>query len=76
MSDHLKDLAKRGLKILQDTKTAKQSLPKSKAIPDKSSDQILDIHQAAVRKFVKDKPNKKHLLEFFEKVIEAEEKLL
>jgi len=77
MSDQLKDLAKRGMKILQDTKTARTSLPKAKAIPDKAApDQILDIHQAAVRKFIKDKPNKKHLLEFFDKVIEAEEKLL
>ena len=77
MSDHLKDIAKRGLKILQDTKTQRQALPKSKALPDKlNPEPILDIHQAAVKKFVKDKPHKKHILEFFEKVITAEEKLL
>jgi hypothetical protein len=76
MSDLLKDLAKKGCKILQDTKTPRQNLAKAKAIPDKSSDQILDLHQSAVKRFVKDKPHKKHLIEFFERVIEAEEKLL
>ena len=76
MSDLLKDLAKKGCKILTDTKAPRKSVPQAKALPDKSSDQILDIHQAAVKKFVKDKPNKKHLLEFFERVIEAEEKKL
>lgn len=76
MSDVLKDLAKRNCKILQDTKTPKQNLPKAKSLPTSSSDQILDIHQTAVKRFIKDKPHKKHLLEFFEKVIEAEEKKL
>ena len=76
MSDVLKDLAKRNCKILQDTKTPKQILPKTKSLPTASSDQILDIHQTAVRRFIKDKPHKKHILEFFEKVIEAEEKKL
>lgn len=77
MSDHLKDLAKKGLKILQDTKTPRQTLPKAKAIADKAaSEPILDIHQAAVRRFIKDKPHKKHIVEFFDKVITAEEKLL
>lgn len=76
MSDVLKDLAKRNCKILQDTKTPKQTLPKTKSLPTASSDQILDIHQTAVRRFIKDKPHKKHILEFFEKVIEAEEKKL
>ena len=76
MSDILKDLAKKGCKILTDTKTPRQTLAKAKALPEPKSDQILDLHQAAVKKFVKDKPHKKHLLDFFEKVIEAEEKLL
>jgi hypothetical protein len=76
MSDILKDLAKRGARILTDTKTPRQTLAKGKAIPHKDPEQILDLHQAAVKKFVKDKPHKKHLLDFFEKVIEAEEKLL
>jgi hypothetical protein len=76
MSDLLKDLASKGCKILQDTKTPKQTLAKAKSIPHKEPEQILDLHQAAVKRFVKDKPHKKHLIEFFEKVIEAEEKLL
>jgi len=76
MSDLLKDLAKKGCKILQDTKTPRQNLPKAKAIAHKEPEQILDLHQAAVKRFIKDKPHKKHLIEFFEKVIEAEEKKL
>lgn len=76
MSDLLKDLAKKGCKILTDTKTSKQNLPKAKEIGHKEEPQILDIHQAAVKRFIKDKPHKKHLLDFFEKVIEAEEKKL
>jgi hypothetical protein len=74
MSDLLKDLAKKGCKILSDTKTPRKEVPKAKAVPQaQGSDQILDIHQAAVKRFIKDKPSKKHLLEFFEKVITAEE---
>ena len=76
MGDYFKDLAKRGCKILQDTKTPKQNLAKAKSIPHKEPEQILDLHQSAVKRFIKDKPHKKHIIEFFEKVIEAEEKLL
>lgn len=76
MSDLLKDLAKKGTKILTDTKTPRQALAKTKSLPEPKSDQILDLHQAAVKRFIKDKPHKKHILDFFEKVIEAEEKLL
>lgn len=76
MSDLLKDLAKKGCKILSDTKTPRQSVAKGKDIPHKEPEPILDIHQAAVKRFIKDKPHKKHLIDFFEKVIEAEEKLL
>jgi hypothetical protein len=76
MSDYYKDLARKGCKILTDTKTPRQNLPKAKAMPHKEPEQILDLHQAAVKRFIKDKPHKKHLLEFFEKVIEAEEKNL
>jgi hypothetical protein len=76
MSDLLKDLAAKGCKILTDTKTPRQGLAKAKAIPQKAAEQVLDLHQAAVKRFVKDKPHKKHLIEFFEKVIEAEERLL
>ena len=76
MSDYYKDLARKGCKILTDTKTPRQNLPKTKDIPHKEPEQILDLHQAAVKRFIKDKPHKKHLLEFFEKVIEAEEQKL
>jgi hypothetical protein len=77
MSDVIRDLAKKGCKILTDTKTPRQNLAKAKAIPDKAAPEpILDIHQAAVKRFIKDKPHKKHILEFFDKVITAEEKLL
>ena len=76
MSDLLKDLAHKGCKILQDTKTLRKDIPKSKEIFQKVAPQELDIHQSAVRRFIKDKPHKKHLLEFFEKIIEAEEKKL
>ena len=76
MSDLLKELAKKGCKILSDTKTPRQNLPKAKAIPHKDAEQILDLHQASVKRFIKDKPHKKHLIEFFERVIEAEEKKL
>jgi len=77
MSAVLEDLAKKGCKILTDTKTARQNLPKAKALPEKAAPEpILDLHQAAVKRFIKDKPHKKHILEFFEKVITAEEKLL
>lgn len=76
MSDLLKDLAKKGCKILQDTKTLRQDTPKTKALPEKAAPQELDPHQAAVRRIIKEKPSKKHLLEFFEKVIEAEERKL
>ena len=76
MSDLLRDLAKKGCKILSDTKAPRKALPKGKDLPPPKSDQILDIHQAAVKRFIKDKPHKKHLLEFFEKVITAEEQKL
>lgn len=77
MSDYLRDLSTKGCKILTDTKTPRQSLPKGKPVQVKpETPQILDMHQAAVKRFIKDKPHKKHLLEFFERVIEAEEKNL
>jgi len=76
MSDLLRDLAAKGCKILQDCKAPRKSVPNAKTIGVKTIEPILDIHQAAVKRFVKDKPHKKHLIEFFERVIEAEEKLL
>jgi len=76
MSDILKDLASKGCKILQDTKTPRQTAPKAKSLPEKVAEPVLDIHQSAVKRFIKDKPHKKHILEFFEKIIEMEEKKL
>ena len=76
MADVLRDLAKKGCKILTDTKQPRREVPKGKAIPLKESAQELDIHQAAVKRFVKEKPSKKHVIEFFEKIIESEEKKL
>lgn len=73
----LQDMQKMGIAILQDCKTNRKSMPNSKKISDKvAAPEVLDIHQAAVRKFIKDKPKKKHLIEFFETIIEAEEKKL
>lgn len=73
----LQDCQKMGIKILQDCKTARRAQPDAKKIPEKATpSEPLDIHQAAVKKFIKEKPHRKHLLEFFERVIEAEEKKL
>ena len=74
MSDKLKDIQAMGLKILQDTKTSRKELPKAKSLPDKLNPKPQgSIHDMAVAKFIKEKPPKKHILEFFEKIIEAEE---
>jgi hypothetical protein len=76
MSDLLKDLAKKGTKILTDTKTPRQATVKGTSLPEPKTDPSLDPHQAAVKRFIKEKPHKKHIIDFFEKVIEAEERLL
>ena len=76
MSDNLlADMRKRGIAILQDCKAARKEKPKTKSLPEKVAGlhQPVDIHDAAVKKFIKDKPHKKHILEFFEKIIEIEE---
>ena len=74
MSDTLKDMNRMGIKILQDTKTAKKEMAKAKSLPDKLNPQPAgSIHDMAVKKFIKEKPSKKHILEFFEKIIEIEE---
>ena len=74
MSDTIKDIQKMGIKILQDTKTTRKELPKAKSLPDKLNPKPTgSIHDMAVAKFIKEKPHKKHLLDFFEKVIEVEE---
>jgi len=77
MSDTLKDMNRMGIKILQDTKTAKKEMAKSKSLPDKLNPKPQgSIHDVAVAKFIKDKPSKKHILEFFERIIEIEESKL
>lgn len=76
MSDVLKDLSAKGCKILTDTKSPRNAVPKAKELPHKAAPQDLDIHQTAVKRFIKEKPHKKHLLEFFEKIIDMEEKKL
>ena len=76
MSDGLlSDMRKRGIAILQDCKTQRKQMPNRKSLPEKVAgvSQPTDIHEAAVKKFIKDKPNKKHLLEFFNRIIEIEE---
>lgn len=77
MSDVLKDLSAKGCKILTDTKSPRNAVPKAKELPHKAaSAPDMDIHDVAVKRFIKDKPHKKHLLEFFEKIIDMEEKKL
>lgn len=74
MSDTLKDIHKLGIKILQDCKTQKKEMVKAKALPDKLNPKPQgSIHDMAVAKFIKDKPSKKHVIEFFEKIIDLEE---
>lgn len=76
--DILKDLAKTGRKILTDTKTPKNTTSVAKKLPAKlaEKEQILDIHQAFVKKAIKDKPPKKEVVEFFSRVCEAAEREL
>jgi hypothetical protein len=76
--DILKDLAQTGRKIITDTKTPKNTAAVGKKVPTKVADtnQVLDMHQAFVKRAIKDKPNKKEVVEFFTKVCEAEEKKL
>ena len=73
----LADMRKRGIAILQDCKSSRKAMPKAKSLPEKVAAAVqLDPHEAAIKKFIKDKPNKKHLLEFFNKIIEVEESKL
>lgn len=78
--DILKDLAESGRKIVTDTKTPKHSTPVGKkvaaTVAEANTNQILDIHQAFVKRAIKDKPSKKEVVEFFQRVCEAEEKKL
>jgi hypothetical protein len=77
--DILKDLAQTGRKIITDTKTPKNTAPVGKKVASKVAEpeaQILNIHQAFVKRAIKDKPSKKEIVEFFQRVCEAEEKKL
>lgn len=74
MSDKLRDIQAMGLKILQDTKTPRKQTPKANSLPNHLNPKPQgSLHDVAVAKFIKEKPSKKHLIEFFEKVIEIEE---
>lgn len=75
--DILKDLASTGRKIVTDTKTPKQAPVVGKKVAAKEAPEpITDIHQAFVKRAIKDKPPKKELVEFFQRVSEAAERLL
>lgn len=75
--DILRDLQKTGRKILTDTKAPKNTLNVAKPIKGSPAPEpILDLHQAFVKKAIKDKPKKKEVVEFFQRVCEAEEKKL
>lgn len=72
--DVLKDLAQSGKKIITDTKSPKNTANVGKKVSAKvASEPILDIHQAFVKRAIKDKPPKKDVVEFFQRVCEAEE---
>jgi hypothetical protein len=75
--DILKDLAQSGRKILTDTKSPKNTVGVGKPVKAKAaSEPILDIHAAFVKRAIKDKPKKQELVEFFQRVCEAEERKL
>lgn len=77
--DILKDLAATGRKIITDTKTPKNSATVGQKVPPKAApqpEQILDMHQAFVKRAIKEKPKKQEVVEFFQRVCDAEEKKL
>ncbi len=75
--DILKDLASTGRKILTDTKTPKNTAAVGKKVSTKvAPEPVLDIHQSFVKRAIKDKPKKTEVVEFFQRVCEAEEKKL
>ena len=75
--DILKDLASTGRKILTDTKTPKNSAAVGKKVSTKATPEpILNIHESFVKRAIKDKPKKSEVVEFFQRVCEAEEKKL
>jgi len=72
MNSILDDLAKRGAKILLDTKTPKQQTTKKQSLPTPMMDNR-SPHEKFIEKVIKEKPKKQVLLEFFETTIEHEE---
>jgi hypothetical protein len=75
MSGHgiLDDLAKRGAKILLDTKTPKNVQPSKKSLLGAPMMDTRDAHQKFIDKVIKEKPKRAVLLEFFEDQITLEE---
>lgn len=75
MSGHgiLDDLAKRGAKILLDTKTPKNTEPSKKKLPGPPMMDNRSPHEKFVEKVIKEKPKRAVLLEFFEDQIRIEE---
>lgn len=78
MSGHgiLDDLAKRGAKILLDTKTPKNAQPAKKGLPATPMMDTRDPHQKFIEKVIKEKPKRAVLLEFFVDQITLEESKL
>jgi len=72
MNSVLDDLAKRGAKILANTKTPKQQQPKKQALPAPMTDNR-SPHEKFIEKVIKEKPKKQVLLEFFQTTIDQEE---
>lgn len=69
----LDDLAKRGAKILLDTKTPKSTEPAKQKLPAPKMTDNRNPHVKFVEKAIKEKPKKAVLLEFFEDMIQMEE---
>lgn len=73
----LKELHQTGRKILTDTKAPKNTVGVSKPVKMKAAPEpILNIHEAFVKRAIKDKPKKQEIVEFFQRVCEAEERKL
>lgn len=73
----LQDLAKSGKKIILDTKAPKNTASVGKkVVATVAAEKPLDQHQAFVKKCIRDKPSKKEIVEFFERICEAEERKL
>lgn len=77
MSDsNFKQFLESGRKIIVDTKTKKASQPVVKKLPPPVSEAPTDPHDSFCKRIVRDKPHKKHLVEFFEEQIQKEESKL